>query len=70
MAPNSALIDICKYEGEIPDGQLFEHKLDSVANAVDPDAETCVEIIRGHGFESIQEKARKTYLKNQKEARR
>jgi hypothetical protein len=65
MAPNSTLMDVCKYEGPIPDGQLFEHKLDAVAKAVDPDAETCKDIILGHGFESIQKKVRERYLKRQ-----
>jgi trimethylamine-N-oxide reductase (cytochrome c) len=56
MAPNSALIDICKYDGPIPECQGFEEKLDKVAKMGDPKAETCVEIIEGHGFESVQSK--------------
>jgi trimethylamine-N-oxide reductase (cytochrome c) len=63
MAPNSTLMDICKYEGEIPDSQCFEYKLDAVAKQADPDTETCKEIIEGHGFEKIQEKVKKTYRK-------
>ncbi|NLO48139.1 MAG: hypothetical protein GX111_07475, partial [Clostridiales bacterium] len=62
MAPNSTLLDVRKYEGEIPDSQCFEYKLDAVAKAADPDAATCKEIIEGHGFEKIQEKAKKQYL--------
>ena len=69
MAPNSTLIDVCRYEGPLPSGQLFEHKLDAVAKAADPDAESCMDIIRGHGFESIQKKAREKYLQDQKEAK-
>ena len=63
MAPNSCLIDIRKYEGELPKGQMFEDKLDKVAKEADPDAETCVEIIEGHGFAKIQAKVRENYLK-------
>lgn len=63
MAPNSTLLDVCKYEGEIPQGQMFEDKLDAVAKSADPDAETCIEIIEGHGFEKIQAKVRENYLK-------
>jgi trimethylamine-N-oxide reductase (cytochrome c) len=63
MAPNSALMDVRKYEGALPKGQLFEGKLDSIAKSADPDAETCVEIIEGHGFEKIQAKVRAAYLK-------
>ena len=62
MAPNSCLIDVCKYEGELPKGQLFESKLDKVSREVDPDAESCIEIIEGHGFEKIQAKIRENYL--------
>ena len=53
MAPNSCLIDICKYEGELPSSQLFEHKLDKVAREADPEAVTCLELISGHGFERL-----------------
>jgi trimethylamine-N-oxide reductase (cytochrome c) len=63
MVPNSCLMDICKYEGELPDSQLFECKLDKVAKEADPDAENCVEIITGHGFEKIQAKVRDIYQK-------
>ena len=63
MVPNSCLIDICKYEGELPNCQLFEHKLEKVAKEADPDAESCIEIIEGHGFEKIQAKVRDNYLK-------
>ncbi len=63
MAPNSTLMDVRKYEGEIPDCQCFEHKLDQVAFAADGDAETCKEIIEGHGFEKIQAKIRAQYAK-------
>ena len=63
MAPNSTLLDIRKYEGEIPTTQYFEYKLDKVAREGEPTAETCVEIIEGHGFEAIQEKVRKEYIK-------
>ena len=65
MVPNSCLMDICKYENadKLPDSQLFEHKLDKVAKEADPDAETAVEIITGHGFEKIQAKVRDNYLK-------
>jgi len=62
MAPNSALLDVCKWEDEIPSTQHFEHKLDKVAKEADPDAETCVEIIEGHGFEKIQAKVIAAYL--------
>ncbi len=62
MAPNSTLLDVCKYEGEIPSTQHFEYKLDAVAREAEPDTETCFEIIEGHGFEKIQEKARARYL--------
>jgi hypothetical protein len=62
MAPNSTLLDVCRYEGEIPDSQCFEFKLDDVARQADPDAETCREIIEGHGFEAIQDKERIRYL--------
>jgi trimethylamine-N-oxide reductase (cytochrome c) len=58
MAPNSTLLDICKWEGALPQGQYFESKLDAVAKEADPDAETCFEIIEGHGFEAIQAKVR------------
>ncbi|MDR0818364.1 MAG: hypothetical protein LBN43_02175, partial [Oscillospiraceae bacterium] len=58
MAPNSTLMDIKKYEGEVPTGQYFEAKLDKVAKEADPDAETCFDIIEGHGFEAIQAKVR------------
>ncbi len=68
MAPNSTLLDVCKYEGPIPDSQCFEYKLDIVAKESDPDAETCRDIISGHGFESIQEKAREARRRSQKEA--
>jgi trimethylamine-N-oxide reductase (cytochrome c) len=61
MAPNSTLLDVCKYEGEMPRTQYFEYKLDKVAKEADPDAETCVEIIEGHGFEKIQAKVRLAY---------
>jgi len=63
MAPNSTLLDVRKYEGEIPKGQFFEDKLDKVAKEGDPDAETCIDIIEGHGFEKIQAKVRENYLK-------
>jgi trimethylamine-N-oxide reductase (cytochrome c) len=63
MAPNSCLMDIRKYEGNLPKGQMFEDKLDKVAKEADPNAESCVEIIEGHGFEKIQAKAREIYLK-------
>jgi trimethylamine-N-oxide reductase (cytochrome c) len=63
MAPNSTLLDVCKYEGPIPDSQCFEYKLDAVALDADPDAETCKEIIEGHGFAMIQTKVRGEYLK-------
>jgi trimethylamine-N-oxide reductase (cytochrome c) len=59
MAPNSCLLDVCKYEGEMPKGQYFEHKLDKVAKEADPDFESCAEIIEGHGFEAIQDKVKK-----------
>jgi trimethylamine-N-oxide reductase (cytochrome c) len=62
MAPNSTLLDVRKYEGKLPDSQCFEYKLDAIAKSADPDAETCREIIEGHGFEKIQEKVRKQYL--------
>jgi trimethylamine-N-oxide reductase (cytochrome c) len=58
MAPNSTLLDVCKYEGEMPRTQYFEYKLDKVALDADPDAETCAEIIEGHGFEKIQAKVK------------
>ena len=58
MVPNSTLMDICKYEGPLPDCQGFEYKLDAIAKADDPDAPTCKEIIEGHGFEKVQAKAR------------
>jgi trimethylamine-N-oxide reductase (cytochrome c) len=61
MAPNSTLLDIRKYEGEIPDSQLFESKLDKVALEGDPNAESCKEIIQGHGFEAIQAKVKAAY---------
>jgi len=63
MVPNSCLMDICKYEGELPDSQLFEYKLDKVAKEADSDAESSIEIITGHGFEKIQAKVRDNYLK-------
>jgi trimethylamine-N-oxide reductase (cytochrome c) len=63
MAPNSTLLDVCKYEGTYPDSQCFEYKLDAVAKQGDPHAETCKEIIEGHGFEAIQEKARAKHLR-------
>jgi len=62
MAPNSALLDIRKYEGSVPSEQGFESKLDNVAKDADADAETCVEIIEGHGFESIQSKVKAQYV--------
>jgi len=63
MAPNSCLMDVRKYEGELPPkGQMFEAKLDKVAREADPDSPTCVEIIEGHGFEKIQAKFRDIYL--------
>ena len=63
MAPNSCLIDIRKFEGELPKGQQYEHKLDKVAKEADPDTPSCVEIIEGHGFEKLQAKERDKYLK-------
>ena len=63
MVPNSCLMDIEKYDGPLPDCQLFEHKLEKVAKEADADAESCREIIEGHGFEKIQSKARAKYLK-------
>jgi trimethylamine-N-oxide reductase (cytochrome c) len=63
MAPNSALIDICKYEGPIPEGQNFEYKLDAVAKDAEPDTPTCKEIIEGRGYEKIQAMFREKYLK-------
>jgi trimethylamine-N-oxide reductase (cytochrome c) len=63
MAPNSTLLDVRKYEGELPKGQLFEDKLDTINKKADPDFESCVEIIEGHGFEKIQAKVRQNYLK-------
>jgi len=63
MSPLSCLMDIRKFEGELPKGQMYEHKLDKVAKEADPEAETCVEIIEGHGFEKIQAKVRDKYLK-------
>jgi trimethylamine-N-oxide reductase (cytochrome c) len=63
MAPNSALLDICKYEGDLPDSQLFEGKLDAVALDADPDTALCREIIEGHGFEKTQEKVKASYLR-------
>ncbi|MDR3277762.1 MAG: hypothetical protein LBT12_03225, partial [Oscillospiraceae bacterium] len=62
MAPNSTLLDVCKYEDEIPETQHFEYKLDKVALEADPDSETCIEIIEGHGFEHMQEKVRVRYI--------
>jgi trimethylamine-N-oxide reductase (cytochrome c) len=69
MAPNSTLLDICKYEGPLPDSQCFEYKLDAVARDANPDAATCKEIIEGHGFEMIQARVQKEYLKEGGEAR-
>jgi trimethylamine-N-oxide reductase (cytochrome c) len=63
MVPNTCLIDVRKFEGELPKGQMFENKLDKVAKEADSDAESCVEIIEGHGFEKIQAKVRDNYLK-------
>jgi len=63
MAPNSTLLDVCKYEGEIPGNQCFEYKLDAVAMDANPQTETCKEIIEGHGFEMIQARVREEYLK-------
>ena len=63
MAPNSCLMDIRKYDCDLPKGQMFEDKLDKVAKEADPDAESCVEIIESHGFEKIQAKVRDIYLK-------
>ena len=63
MAPLSCLIDVRIFKGDLPKGQLFEDKLDKVAKEADPDAESCVEIIEGHGFEKIQAKVRDKYLK-------
>jgi trimethylamine-N-oxide reductase (cytochrome c) len=63
MVPNSCLMDIRKYEDNLPKGQLFEDKLDKVAREADPNAESCIEIIEGHGFEAIQAKVREKYLK-------
>ena len=63
MAPNSTLLDVRKYEGELPKGQLFEHKLDAIALEAEPDSPTCVDIIEGHGFEKLQAKFRDEYLK-------
>ena len=63
MAPNSTLLDVRKYEGPIPDSQCFEYKLDAVAFAAEDDAETCKEIIEGHGFEKIQAKIKAQYAK-------
>ncbi len=64
MVPNSALMDICKYDGTLPDNQGFEYKLDAVARSADPEAPTCKEIIEGHGFEKVQAKIRETKQKD------
>ena len=63
MAPNSTLLDVRKYEGPSPDSQCFEEQLDAVAFAAEDDAETCKEIIEGHGFEKIQAKIKAQYAK-------
>ena len=63
MAPNSTLLDVRKYEGELPCGQGFEDKLDHVAAQADPDYVPVREIITGHGFEKLQAQAREKFLK-------
>lgn len=63
MAPNSTLLDVRKYEGELPCGQGFEDKLDHVAAQADPDYVPVCEIITGHGFEKLQAQAREKFLK-------
>ena len=61
MAPNSCLIDVRKYEGPPPCGLLYAQSLDKVAMEADPEAESCIEIIEGHGFEKIQAKIMSSY---------